>query len=325
MNKLINQIKLHRDIKDSTIKSYSSYLNKLSNIITGKPFRSRQFLLKKKDEILEFLNDDTKVKSASDRRGYLAAILVAIAPEKSIPANKNFAKVYKLYNKLIKDVNNEYSKSIEDNTKTEKDKENWKSWDQILAIKNENNLKTKVLFESTKNIAKHCDRQQVLQNAIISVYTLLPPRRLEYAEAILYSKSGYDSMLKKNDTQNLDNSVYCVLGLKKGFFHYGKNTTKSKTSKNVVIDIPNELLNILKKYVKVFDLRVGSYLFQTLRGRKFSKNLFGKELRKMDVSVNILRKSYLSNKYGSGIEDQLQDAMMMNHSKGVQQSVYVKV
>jgi integrase len=194
-----------------------------------------------------------------------------------------------------------------------------------LAIKNENNLKTKVLFESTKNIARHCDRQQVLQNAIISVYTLLPPRRLEYADAILYSKNAYDSMIKKNDTQNLDNSVYCIVGLKKGFFHYGKNTTKSKTSKNVVVDMPNELLNIFKKYIKTFDLRVGSYLFQTLRGQKFSKNLFGKELKKLDVSVNILRKSYLTNKYGAGVEEQLLDALMMNHSKGVQQSVYVKV
>jgi len=54
--------------------------------------------------------------------------------------------------------------------------------------------------------------------------------------------------------------------------------------------------------------------------KKTMKSLFDKE-----GSVGILRKSFLSNQFGGEIAKQKDLAEKMNHSKAVQQSVYVKI
>lgn len=309
MQKLITEIKENRNLTDSTLNSYKTRLNKLSNVITNKPFRSKQFLLKEHERILKFLND----LSYADKRAYLAAILVAIAPKGAhMVSNKNFNKIYKQYNSLIKETNNEYNKMIENNKKTEKDDERWLNWDQIIEIKNKYNDK----------VVEDPSKVNLLHNMIISLYTLLPPRRLEYSNMVLITPKIY----KTKSKEDLDNNIYLVLGRTKSFIHFGKNKVKSKTDDNEIVNVPVELFKIMKDFIKNYGVEKNNYFFKTIKGSPFSTNLFGKELKKIqNININLLRKSYLSAKYGSGILDQREDARRMNHSKSVQQTVYVKL
>ena len=309
MQKLITEIKENRNLTDSTLNSYKTRLNKLSNVITNKPFRSKQFLLKEHERILKFLND----LSYADKRAYLAAILVAIAPKGAhMVSNKNFNKIYKQYNSLIKETNNEYNKMIENNKKTEKDDERWLNWDQIIEIKNKYNDK----------VVEDPSKVNLLHNMIISLYTLLPPRRLEYSNMVLITPKIY----KTKSKEDLDNNIYLVLGRTKSFIHFGKNKVKSKTDDNEIVNVPVELFKIMKDFIKNYGVEKNNYFFKTIKGSPFSTNLFGKELKKIqNININLLRKSYLSAKYGSGLLDQNEDARRMNHSKSVQQTVYVKL
>lgn len=310
MQKLITEIKENRNLSDVTLNSYKTRLNKLSNVITNKPFRSKQFLLKEQEKILQFLDD----LSYADKRAYLAAILVAIAPKGAhMVSNKNFNKVYKIYNALIKDTNNEYNKMIENNKKTEKDDERWLNWDQIVEIKNDYNNK---LDQEPNN------KTLLLHNMIISLYTMLPPRRLEYSNMVLITPKIY----KTKSEEDLDNNIYLIFGRSKAFIHFAKYKVKSKTDQNEIVNVPQELFKIMKDFIKNYGVTKNDYFFKTIKGSPFSSNLFGKELKKIkNININLLRKSYLSNKYGSGILQQNEDARRMNHSKNVQQTVYVKL
>ena len=261
----------------------------------------------------------------------ISAILVAISPRaKDTPQNKNFNKVYKKYNVLLKDENKVYNDSVADNKKTEKDDSKWVDWKTIIEGRDrmEEEIKCLGYNSYSKQIKNNCDKIKILNHLILSLYTYLPPRRLEYANMILYPQSSY-SQLNQTDRNNY---IYYVLKPKKSFIHYGKFTTKSPMDNDHVFEVPEMLNGIVKRYVKLNDVKFGTSLIRSIKNKALSTNLFGKQIQKLFLSefkseggVGILRKSYLSNKYGSGILEKNEDAQMMNHSVGVQQSIYTKV
>jgi len=62
-----------------------------------------------------------------------------------------------------------------------------------------------------------------------------------------------------------------------------------------------------------------------------SKNLTGKfisktfqDILKKPVGIQMLRKSYLSNKYGNTLEEMKSDSDLMGHSLATQQGIYIK-
>jgi len=326
MNKLLEEIKNARDVRESTLNIYKNNLNTLSKDINKKPFRSRQFLLKQKDAVIAKLQEYPQSK----RRSMIASILVAISPKgKNAPANKNFAKVYKIYNAMLKDENKVYQDAISDNQKSDKDIANWVNWNELTDKRDElgDELKCLGYTNYAKTIKSKCDRQKIIHHLLLSLYTYLPPRRLEYANMILYPIGAYQQL-----GPDKDNNIYYVTNKGKAFIHYGKNSTKSKTDNNIIYNVPRVLYDIIKRYIKLFQIKSGELLLENALGRKYTPNGLGKELKKLMKmhfnkagSVGILRKSFLSNQFGGEISKQNKLAEMMNHSKAVQQSVYVKV
>lgn len=327
MNKLLTEIKNSRDVRESTLKIYENNLNTLSKDINKKPFRSRQFLLKQKDAVIAKLQEYPQSK----RRSMIASILVAISPKgKNQPQNKNFSKIYKMYNAMLKDENQVYQDAIADNQKSDKDIANWVNWKELTDKRDELGDELKCLGYT--NYAKSikggkCDRQKMIHHLLLSLYTYLPPRRLEYANMILYPIGAYQQLGEEKD-----NNIYYVSNKGKSFIHYGKNSTKSKTDNNIIFNVPRALYDIIKRYIKLFEIKSGELLLENALGRKYTPNGLGKELKKLmkmhfnkEGSVGILRKSFLSNQFGGEIAKQNKLAEMMNHSKAVQQSVYVKV
>ena len=326
MNKLLNEIKNSRDVRDSTLQIYKNNLNTLSKDVLNKPFRSRQFLLKQKDAVIAKLQEYNQSK----RRSMIASILVAISPKgKNQPQNKNFSKIYKIYNAMLRDENKVYQDAIADNQKSDKDIANWINWPEFLEKRDElgDELKCLGYTNYAKNVKNKCDRQKIIQHLVLSLYTYLPPRRLEYAEMILYPMGAYQQLGEEKD-----NRIYYVTNKGKAFIHYGKNATKSKTENNIIVNVPRALYDIVKRYIKLFEIKSGELLLENALGRKYSPNGWGKEIKKtMEAlfnkkgAVGILRKSFLSNQFGGEIGKQKELAEMMNHTTAVQQSVYVKV
>lgn len=322
MDKLLKVIKDNRDVRQTTLDEYKRSLNTLSNAITGKKYENNDFILKKKDDIEKLL----KEKSNSLQKKYLSGVLVALSPKgKNQPEEKN-KKIYSEYLSLLNNQNQEYLNKISNNNKSEKDIQKWTDWNSIVnvnkSLKRELNAKgIKMSNPETKNKKQLFLLQDYL---ISSLYTMLPPRRLDYGNALIISKNDYDRLKQKDK----DDNVYLVDEKKnKKFFSFGKNAVKSETVNNVIIETPKELNTVINAWLKVNDTK---YLLINKKGEIMGKNALSKQLTNIfeptgkKLSVVMLRKIYLSDKFGDIRKEMKETAEEMNHSTGTQQNIYVK-
>jgi hypothetical protein len=322
MDKLLKVIKDNRDVRQTTLDEYKRSLNTLSNAITGKKYENNDFILKRKDDIEKLL----KEKSNSLQKKYLSGVLVALSPKgKNQPEEKN-KKIYSEYLSLLNNQNQEYLNKISNNNKSEKDIQKWTDWNSILnvnkSLKRELNAKgIKMSNPETKNKKQLFLLQDYL---ISSLYTMLPPRRLDYGNALIISKNDYDRLKQKDK----DDNVYLVDEKKnKKFFSFGKNAVKSETVNNVIIETPKELNTVINAWLKVNDTK---YLLINKKGEIMGKNALSKQLTNIfeptgkKLSVVMLRKIYLSDKFGDIRKEMKETAEEMNHSTGTQQNIYVK-
>lgn len=322
MDKLLKVIKDNRDVRQTTLDEYKRSLNTLSNAITGKKYENNDFILKKKDDIEKLL----KEKSNSLQKKYLSGVLVALSPKgKNQPEEKN-KKIYSEYLSLLNNQNQEYLNKISNNNKSEKDIQKWTDWNSIVnvnkSLKRELNAKgIKMSNPETKNKKQLFLLQDYL---ISSLYTMLPPRRLDYGNALIISKNDYDRLKQKDK----DDNVYLVDEKKnKKFFSFGKNAVKSETVNNVIIETPKELNTVINAWLKVNDSK---YLLINKKGEIMGKNALSKQLTNIfeptgkKLSVVMLRKIYLSDKFGDIRKEMKETAEEMNHSTGTQQNIYVK-
>ena len=106
------------------------------------------------------------------------------------------------------------------------------------------------------------------------------------------------------------------------------NYKTSAKYKELDIDIPKDLEKLLRLYIRINGMGV---LFKSSTGKPLSRNalsqLLLKETKKRmgkSISTTMLRKIYLSSKYGKVKEEMEKDAKVMGHSTEVAQNVYIK-
>ena len=146
------------------------------------------------------------------------------------------------------------------------------------------------------------------------------PTRLDYDQMKLISQREYNTLKKKNElTKN-----YIVSS--RGSYKFSFNDYKtSKVYGENVVDVDKPLKLKLNLYLKLNDYKVGDEIFPMTRNAM--SNLLTKtsnKIIKKKVSVQILRKFYVSEKYGGVSQEQVKDAQMMGHTVGTQQAVYNK-
>ena len=323
MEDLMKVVKEHRGVRDSTISIYTRYLNLLSNEITGKDYSSNKFLKTKKKQIKDFVNKE----SSSKKKNYLASILVAISPKEKKDPMKGFEKVYDDYSDMLKEESQKYYDRIATHDKNIKESENWIDWEDILKMQRKlgREIKKKGYKQSSTELKRKSDMNLIQKYLVLSLYTLHPPRRLEYAFTKVISKSDYDDLSQKEK----DDNIYLVVSSRnKKMFHFGKNVVKSETEDNIKIPVEkalNSVLNLWLNFNKSGSLLVNS------RGEKLTKNGLSKLLNRIfahtgkKISASMLRKIKISNEFDPEVQKKQQElAEKMNHSVGVQQSVYLK-
>ena len=322
MDNLLDSIKKNRSVRLSTLDEYKRSLNTLSNAITEKKYESIDFILEKKDDIKKFLDN----KSNSLQKKYLSAILVALSPKGKNQALEKHSKTYEFYLSLLNTQNQLYLNGISNNKKSDKDKEKWTTWKSILDV--QKSLKKQLLAKGIKiNNPKFKNNREffLLQDYLIaSLYTMLPPRRLDYADAIIISKMDFDRLEQKNKNDN----VYLIDdGKKNKYFSFGKNAVKSETKENIKIDIPKDLNTILNGWLKA---NTTKNLLINKKYERLGKNALSKQLSNIfddtgkKISVVMLRKIYLTEKFGDIKKEMDETGEAMNHSASMAQKVYIK-
>ena len=209
----------------------------------------------------------------------------------SLAKNDKLSMIYKkLSNEIIK-INKEYELKRNDNTINEEDQNKIVSYDKEIILNN---------IEKLENIE---------DKVIYGVYTLLPPRRLEYSNVYLRTRSFY----KKED----ENKNYIIIFKKRPVQFVFNDYKTKKTFGRQEINIPEELGIILMEYIKSKKLKTGDKLFD------YTSNYLGVVISKvlLDVygekmSLNYLRRSYATYMNTLNISNNEKEilSIMMGHS-----------
>ncbi|MGI9556004.1 MAG: hypothetical protein ACR2M9_04005 [Cyanophyceae cyanobacterium] len=311
MDALLETIKTHRKVKESSLNTYKQVLNKMAKDMTGVAYENNNFLLDI-DKVKEYFIG----KSNSVRKKYISSILVCLSP-KGVNITEH-ADTYKGYKDFLLNENDIYQQSISNGKMSENDKMKWTEWDKIMDLQ-------KKLGKVANATGTQVDYIKYL---IISLYTLMPPKRLEYAEMMITSKKDYD----KFSQETKDNRILYVGNTKKPFFSFGKHLVKRGTETRT-FEIPTKLNNIIKHNIKLHTPPNGHKPLFLLG---MTKNALSKRIEKIfmengytRLSPTILRKIYLSY-HPTNIAKQSQDEEMkdiadkMGHTIHQQQNTYTK-
>jgi integrase len=157
-----------------------------------------------------------------------------------------------------------------------------------------------------------------LDLVVLSLYVLLPPRR---------NKDFIDMVITTKTTKDTDKNY---LDIKKQQFIFNVYKT-SKKDGQLIVNIPDELMTILKTYIKYHPLKSElpeqNIPFLVYFDKKPVKDngitrilnkIFGKK-----IGSSMLRHIYLSFKYGNVLEQQKKDSELMSHNIQTQKD-YIK-
>ena len=322
MDALLSTIQTHRNVKDSTLRIYKDSLNRLSIDILNNEYESSNFLVDDFKEVKTYLLSLT----TSVRKKLTGAILVALSPKIRDNPSQFSRDAYNKYKKMLYLEQQVYNKSIADNTKSEKDEKNWVEWSEILKVPVK--LKKKIaglgITSSTpkvENLSNMIDLQDYL---ISCLYTMLPPRRLLYADATIIQFKKY----KELSEDNLENKVFLVIKSKKKFFHFGRYAAKSATPQNIIINVPMKLNTVLNMWLS--NNETDEWLLLNQDFEKLTTNALGKQLSRIfstqskHIGIGLIRKIFLSEQFKGDKNKKKDLAQSMNHSVNMQQTVYVK-
>jgi len=268
-DKIKTAIKEKRDtLSPTSIKSYASTLKSLyEKVFNDKDYDLSKF--KDTDKVIKFLDD-----MPPNRRKTILSALVVITDDKD-------------YRNLMLGDIRDYNSSIKKQEKTETQKDNWVSSDNIKDKWDELKTETDLLYKK-KNL-KPADLQEIQSFIILSLLggIFIPPRRsLDYCDFYIKNiDKGKHNYLDKNELV---------------FNHY-------KTSKyygEQRIPIPKPLKSILTKWISInptntllFD-RALNPLNSVKLNQRFNKIFDGKK-----VSTNNFRHTYLTERYKKHMDE----------------------
>jgi hypothetical protein len=277
-------------LSESSLTTYSSILRNLYK----KVFNDEQIKLtnfNKTKQIIEYIKDIPFNK----RKSILSSLVVLTDLDE--------------YRKLMLEDINKYNSFIKTQEKTETQENNWIEKEQIEDVFIRLEKDAKQLYK--KQQLSMNDLQNIQDYIIVALLSglFIPPRRLlDYTE---FRTKNIDK-----DKNNYYNRGSIYFNHYKTAKHYGEQSIK----------IPKELQAILTKWIKI---NPNEYLLFDTNNNKLNSVKLNQRLNKIfngKISVNNLRHSYLTEKFGDTIEKNKQIAKTMEKmgSSSSQLQGYVK-
>ena len=272
----------------------------------------RQLNGNKSIQNLKFLSDPLiildKIKDYKDttQRNIIISIVSIL---KTLKKDLLYKKYYDIMIERTKLINDKPK-----NEKTESQKNNWMTWNDILDVYS--NLKNKIKLSRKLSEEQY---NNLLDYVILSLYVLIPPRRNQ-------------DYLIMNITNKPEGNKNNFLDLKKQQFIFNVYKTAKKDGQ-LILSIPKDLLDILKVYIKYHPLKMdlkkqdipflvyfnGSPLKSVNAITRILNKIFNKK-----IGASMLRHIYLSGKYSNIIQEQEKDSKAMSHNLLTQKD-YIKI
>jgi integrase len=273
-------LKARPNLSKSSVNTYYSILKNLYKKMGGDEKEYKKDLFKNKDLVDETLKD----MKPSQRKTTLSALVIYVDDEK---AKEHYRE------KMMDDIKTAKEETISQKRDESKD---WIDWSDVIAIHNALRRDTYYILKENKLNSK--ERALLQDYVLLSLYVLIPPRR------------SMDYMELKFKPENGENYI----DFKKNKLVFNKYKT-SKFYKTQEVEMPRELKTILSKWEKYNE---SPYVLTDTNGNKLNQVKLNQRLNRifdMKISVNALRHSYLTNKYGAipALKDMLDTADEMGH------------
>jgi hypothetical protein len=301
MVELHKELKEKRDIAEVTA---SQYIRTLYSLNSGKSFINLAWL-----KNIESVESRLSEYAESTQKTMLSTIVSTLS---LVNQKSSYKKIFAYwYNKMM-DKATEFSKK-DTTRKTEKQEENWLSWDVVLA--HESRLEKESAEVLKKTHLGDSDWDTLLSYMVLSLYTQFPPRRNQDYQLMKVVKNAAQA---KSDEYN-----YYIEDSQKFVFNKYK-TAKAHGEQS--FDVPADLVKVINRYLSKHPEKKRPFWFLVSSdGTKLSSvnaitrilnRIFGK-----NVGATMLRHIYLSSKYD--VEEMNRDADEMGHSAGMQRD-YMK-
>lgn len=285
-----------RDITESTLKLYQTKLKILNDY---KPIKNINFLYD-----IENIKSKIEKYKPNTRRTYIISIvsILKCLTNADKKPSKKLKKLFDDYSAIMDTYNNE----LKDQTKIT-------DTTKILSTEEIENIYNEV---KEKALNKKSTRQDQQDYLILSLYHLLPPRR---NKDYIYMKviKDYSNELS-NDYNYYDNNK----------FYFNNYKTKGKYNKQE-IEVPKELKVIINNYIKKNNINYDDYLLTDNNNNNLTKNTNSmtnilNRIFKAKVGASMLRRSFLTNKYGKSSDELKNDTAAMGTSTATAQNNYIK-
>lgn len=299
------------DVKNSTLNIYEKNLNKLSMDINNSAPPSNCKWLEDFDKIMTHIN---KSKSLHTRKNKINTVVIYLQ------ATSCKQSIIKKYQDEIVKLSQQIMNNYNDNTKNEKQAQNWMSLNELTEFKN------KLLLEVPKKFTTYDDYKKLMKYLILETHLELPLRN-DLVDAQLYDEKDF----MKIDEVNTSN--YLVLSTKKGYLILNNYKTSNVYGRKK-LELSPELFKIWRKFMKIIlEYSQNNYIFvkedKTKMTRneytKFFTNIF-KNLNKK-ISSTMIRHIVVSEKFPvkpKEMEERQELANIMGHSVNEAQQVYAK-
>ena len=276
------------ELSVSTLKTYTSILKTLGGRVFGEDLKMKDFENWKK------VIEDLKDKPVSSRKTALSALFVLTGLQK--------------YNELMREGIAEYKDGVATREMNEKQKESFKTQDEIKSIFEEHKKRADLLYKKNgRNVKDIQDIQDYIILALCSgIY--IPPRRAEWCKFKVANIGDDDNYIK-------DGKEFVF------------NTFKGSEKKGAqVLPIPIPLRRILKKWLMI---NPTDYLLYDVKGDPLNATKLNQRLGKIfgkGFSINGLRHSYLSSKYQDTIKlnEEMAEDMEKMGSSMQQKDIYIQ-
>lgn len=274
-------------LTESTLKTYQSILNSLWKKVYGK----EEFTMSKFNKV-QPLKEKLDEMSLATRKTTLSALYV-------LTGNEDFRKL------MMEDI--EKTNGINSKQEmNEKQKEAYVSQEDLHNRFLEMDKQIKAMYKSKDyNFGKI--QEYIILALLSGIY--IPPRR-----SLDYTAFKIKNIDKENDNY-----------FDKNKFYFNKYKTSNKKGQQVV-DVPKELVSILKKWISI---NPTEYLLFDTNKNPMSSVKLNQKLQRMfgkKVGINTMRHSYMTDKYGALIhaKQSMADDFEKMGSSEMQEKVYIQ-
>ena len=277
------------DIADSSARVYTT---NLMNVMKHFTWDNLKYFNSKYKDVILYLGTLTPQKA----RGILSSILAIATTKKAIEA----------YRALMGNVTASVKETDQKQEKTDKQEENWVSWDDVMRRYKEIEEDALPLFKKTTLTPAQMKTMQ--HYAVLSCYCLIPPRRI----------ADYTNFKVKNIDRKEDN--YYNEDKKELVFNHYKTAKAYGTQ---TVDCPPALQEVFDKWFPIAK-KYSDYLLFNSYGDALSQPQLTKMLNTIfdkKISASMLRHIFISDevlKDVPKIQELEKIAQDMGHSVGEQ-------